>query len=376
MFGHASATIIPALLAAGEEFGANGKEVLLAHVVGFEAGARIGKGVNLYHYEKGWHPSSTLGVFGVAAACARLLQLSVTETETALALSTSLASGIKANFGTMTKPLHVGQCARNGLMAALLARKGFTANPDALEHSQGFLNVFNGPGHYDVGQIVDGWGAPFDIVAPGACYKQYPCCASTHAAVDAALRLVERHGPFEGHKVKRVDSWTAATRLAHTNRPHPDSSLDAKFSVQYCIARALLHGKVVLDHFEGDAYRESAVCELLPRIHAMACSDGQFPPGNLLGAEVKVTLYDGSALSAKLDRPIGRTSANPITAAQMMSKFESCASRVILPESVGRLYRLIESFEEVASVREFTTLLESATSRSDDRKRTREHDSV
>ena len=149
MFGHASATMMPALLAAAEAFGCSGRDVLTAHVVGFEAGARIGRAVNLHHYEIGWHPTSTLGAFAVAAACARLLRLDAGQTTNALAMATSLASGIKANFGTMTKPLHSGHCARAGLMAALLARKGFTANDQAFEHKQGFFNLYNGAGNYD-----------------------------------------------------------------------------------------------------------------------------------------------------------------------------------------------------------------------------------
>jgi 2-methylcitrate dehydratase PrpD len=357
MFGHASATMIPALIAAGEAFGASGRDLLLAHAAGFETGARLGRGLNMYHYEKGWHPTSTLGVFAVTAACARLLKLSVAETETALALSTSLAAGIKANFGTMTKPLHVGQCARGGLLAALLARRGFTANPDAFEHKQGFFNVFNGPGNYDIARILEGWGDPLDIVTPGACYKQYPCCASTHSPVDATLTLVREHGPFDANAIARVDSWTSAQRLAHTNRPDPNNALDAKFSVQYCVARALLHGKVVFEHFEGDACRDPAVRDLLPRIHAAPCTEKQFPPHHHIGAEIRVTLADGRAFTATVDRPLGRTSENPIALEHLKAKFESCAGRVLAPATVAAVSRRIDSFEELGSVRDFTALL-------------------
>jgi len=359
MGGHVSATMVPALIAAGEAFDANGRDLLLAHAAGFET-ARIGLGLNPYHSDKGWHPTSTLGVFAVAAACARLLRLSVAETETALALSTSLAAGTKANFGTMTKPLHAGQCARSGLLAVLLARKGFTANPDAFEHKQGFFNVFNGTGNYDAARILEGWGDPLDIVTPGASYKQYPCCYSTHAAVEAALTLVRGHGPFDAGAVARVDSWTSARALAHTNRPHPNSALDAKFSVQYCVARALLHGKVVLEHFDGDAYREPVVRALLPRVHAATYTGKPFSPDDLFDAEVKVTLADGRAFSAKVDRPLGRTSDNPIAPEQIKAKFENCALRVLAPDAVAAVSRVIESFEEVDAMREFTMLLEPA----------------
>ncbi len=360
MFGHASATMIPALLAAAEAHQCSGRDLLVAHVAGFEAGARMGHGLNLYHYNKGWHPTSTLGVIAVAAACARLLRLSVDQTETALAISASLAAGIKANFGTMTKSLHSGQCARGGLMAALLARKGYTASPDAFEHDHGFFNVYNGLGNYDAARIVADWGNPYDIVNPGACYKQYPSCASTHAAVDAALMLAREHGPFKPGAFARIESWTYAGRLKHTNRPVPESALDAKFSVQYCVARALLSSKVLLEHFEGEAHLDPAVRELLPRVHATPYTEKFFPGGSHVGAEVKITLTDGREYAARLEKPLGRTAQNPIALEQMKAKFANCALRVLAPNAVTEVLRMAESFENVNAVREFTTLLESA----------------
>ena len=359
MAGHMSATMIPALLAAGEAYGATGKDVLLAHTVGFETGARFGHGLNFHHHEKGWHPTSTLGVFAVTAACARLLGLSADETANALGLSTSLAAGIKANFGTMTKPLHAGQCARGGLLSALLSRKGFTANPDAFEHKQGFFEVFNGAGHYDVKRIVEGWGAPFDVTAPGAAYKQYACCAGAHAAIDASLMLVQKHGAFDPRSVERIDAWTPARRLAHTNRPDPNSPLDAKFSVQYCVARGLTEGRVVFEHFEGDAYRDAGMRALLPRVHAAPHKPGQFAPDNNNGAEVQVTLTDGRVVSAKVDRALGRTAQNPIPPEWLESKFENCASRVLDTDAAARALAAINRFEDVRSIREFTALLEN-----------------
>lgn len=361
MAGHMSATMIPALLAAGEASGATGKDILLAHAVGFEVGARFGHGLNFHHHEKGWHPTSTLGVFAVTAACARMLGLTAEQTANALGLSTSLAAGTKANFGTMTKPLHAGQCARAGLMSALLSQKGFTANADAFEHKQGFFKVFNGEGTYDVARILESWGKPFDVTGPGAAYKQYACCAGAHAAIDASIALVQKHGLFAESSIERVDAWTPARRLAHTNRPEPMSALDAKFSVQYCVARALTEGRIVFEHFEGDAYREAGVVKLLPRVHAAPHKPGQFAADNNNGAEVQVTLKDGRVLSEKLERALGRTAQNPIPLDQLQGKFENCASRVLNPEAIRRAIEAIEHFENVESVRAFTGLLEPGT---------------
>src|SRR6202163_2979135 len=239
MGGHPSAPVLPALFALAGTRKVSGRDFIAAYVAGFETETRIARGGNFHHYEKGWHPTATLGTLGAAAACARLLGLDAGRTAIALGLAASLASGIKANFGTMTKPLHVGHSARNALFAAMLARDGYTANNGAMEHPQGFLMVYNGEGNFDAAAMLKDWGNPYDVVRPGPGFKQYPCCGSTHPPLDALLALRGEHA-MPADKVVRIDSWTHPRRLAHTNRPDPKSGLDAKFSVQYCLARAAL----------------------------------------------------------------------------------------------------------------------------------------
>jgi len=355
--GHVSAVMVPALIAAAEACGASGKDLLVAHAAGFEAG-RIGKGLNPLHSAKGWHPTSTVGVFAVAAACSRLYGLTVAQTETALAISTSLAAGTKANFGTMTKSLHAGQCARSGVLAAQLARKGYTANPGAFEHKQGFFNVFNGPGNFDAAAILKDWCAPFDIVSPGASYKLYPCCYSTHAAIQAALELVRRNGkPFAPAELRAIGTFTAARGLAHTNRPFPQSALEAKFSVQYCVVRALIDGKVVLAHFEDEAYGDPAVQELLHRVSAGPYTGEAFDPEDPFDAEVRLQLADGRSLTCKVDRPLGRTTSDPVPAEKIGAKFDDCAGRVLDSAATRVVRQMIESLETLGSVRDLTTQL-------------------
>ena len=368
MGGHVSAVMVPALLAAAEAFDCSGADVLLAHVAGYEAGSQIGRAVHPFHTEAGWHPTSTVGVFAVAAACARLLNLTVEQTETALAMSTSLAAGNKANFGTMTKSLHVGQCARNGLMAVLLARKGFTANADAFAHKQGYFNLFNGTGRFHAERVMETWGAPLDIVEPGASYKLYPCCYSTHSPIEAALNLTREHGVFKADAIERVDSWTAAPRLAHTDRAQPTTGLEAKFSVQYCVARALLDGRVSLKHFDESALREPALQTVLARVHAAPHRDGQFEPGQGFAAEVKVTLKDGRAMSSRVIRPLGRTSANPIPPEQLKAKFADCAAGVLPVAQVSAVADALDRFETLLSVRDFMRLLEVSSAQMAQRK--------
>lgn len=349
MGGHPSAPVLPALFALAGARKASGRDFLAAYIAGLETETRIARGVNFHHYEKGWHPTATLGTFGAAAASAHLLRLDVERTAQALALAASLASGIKANFGTMTKPLHVGHAARNGLMAALLAADGFTANEGAFEHAQGFFLVFNSAGNFSPEAVLADWAQPLDILKPGIAIKQYPCCGSTHPAIDAMLALVEEHG-LTPTMVERVESRTHPRRLAHTNRPDPRSALDAKFSVQYCLARALMHGRIRLEHFEGDAYRDAQVRALLPRIHAAPHPDMRMSSTDHFGGEVRITTTDGRRLCAKVDRPLGRGPEKPLPRPRLEAKFLDCAARALEPSAAARALQLIDELDGLAEV--------------------------
>jgi 2-methylcitrate dehydratase PrpD len=355
--GHPSAPIVPALWALAEERRASGMDLVVAYVAGFELECKLGLAVNFHHYQKGWHPTATLGVFGAAAACARLMALDAQQTATALAIAASFASGIKSNFGTMTKPLHVGHAARNGLLAARLAERGFTASPgDVFEHTQGFLDVFNGPGTYDTQRALAAWAAPLDIVQPGIAIKQYPCCGSTHPAIDAMLQVVREHGLTPRH-VERVDAWIHPRRLQHTNRPHPRSSLDGKFSLQYVLARALHDGHLGVQQFEGDAHADAAVTALLPRIHVHPYGEDLFPADNHFGGAVRVTLRDGSVREARVEQALGRTSAHPLPMPLLEEKFTLCALQVLTDEAVQGVLAQVRRIEQLADLAPLSRLL-------------------
>ena len=355
--GHPSAPVLSALFPLADELGSSGRDFLLAYIAGFEVETKIALAVNFHHYTKGWHPTATLGTFGAAAACARLMGLDARKTSVALALAASFASGIKANFGTMAKPMHVGHCARSGLLAARLAHNGFTANPEEVfEHEQGFLNVFNGPGTYDARRALDAWAAPLDIVKPGIAIKQYPCCGSTHPAIDAMLNLVARRR-IDPDDVARVDAWVHARRLKHTDRPHPDSPLDAKFSLQYVIARALIDGHVGVADFEGDAYRDARVRAILPRVHVAPYDDTQFSPENHFGGAIRVSLCDGSVETERVGQALGRTSDNPVPPDRLHSKFVLCAATVLRDDAITPIADAIKHIDTLTDMRTLTNLV-------------------
>jgi 2-methylcitrate dehydratase PrpD len=352
--GHPSAVILPGLLALGETANADGRRFLAAYVTGFETAARIGRGVNFHHSDKGWHATSTIGIFGAAAACCHLLALTPERIAHALGLAASLAAGIGANFGTMTELLHVGHCARDGLLAALLAQQGFTANPAAFDHPQGFGAVFNGMPDFDTAAMLRDWGQPFDIVTPGVAIKRYPCCGSIHSALDAMLALREAHGLASGD-VERVDSWTHPRRLVHTDRPNPQTAIEARASAQYCLARALRDGAVGLDHFTESAHQDPEIRRLMRRIHlaphpemAMTGNNGF---GGPFGGEVRIFLKCGRVLSARVDRPLGRGSDRPLPEDAVRAKFAECAGRVLSAAAVSDLYRMLCRLETLDTLR-------------------------
>jgi 2-methylcitrate dehydratase PrpD len=357
--GHPSSPILPALIALAEETGASGRDVLTAYVAGFEVETALGRGVNFHHYEKGWHPTATLGVFGAAAACARLIGLDEQRTTHALGLCASLAAGVKSNLGSMAKPMHVGNCSRNGLLAAELAAEGFTSNADALEHHQGFLEVFNGAGHYDIGRILAKWGTPWDIELPGIAIKQYPCCLSTQAVVDAMLRLARDHDLWP-EQVARVDARISARRLEHTNRPAPRSALDAKLSAQYVLARALVDRAVTLAHFEGDSYRDDGIREAMTRVHVRPLDDGTLAREGDFFADVAVTLRDGGTVAASIDRPAGHHAGVPLDADALRAKYDACVRQHLTAEQADGLYAAVQSLDRMASIRELTQHLAGA----------------
>ncbi len=356
MGGHQSVPLVAPLIALAEERGASGRAVIDAYVVGIETELKLARALNFVHYEKGWHPTSTIGTFGAAAACGHLIGLTAPQMGMALALAASMASGIKANFGTMTKPLHVGHCGRQGLFCALLAERGYTANIEALEHGQGFLNVYNGPGQFDVQAMLAAWAAPLEVLGEDMGLKQFPCCGSTHPAIMLALRMQrERDLPLD--RIEKVRVAVHRRRLPHTDNPDPRTPLQAKFSVQYAVARALVDRRVGLAHFEGDAPFEPAIRAAMSLIEVRPFSDTEAADLGPFGASLRVRLKDGSSVSGRLRNTVGRGRLNPMSNEEMWEKFKDCAQRSIPLENAERAFLQLARLEEISDIKALTGLL-------------------
>ena len=364
MGGHPSAMLVPALIALGESLGSSGRDLAAAYVAGYETACRIARGVHFHHYDKGWHPTATLGIFGTVAAASRLLGLTPDVTAVALGMAASFASGLKANFGTMTKPLHVGHASRNGLFAVYMAKGGYTANPGAFEHKQGFLDVLNGPGTYDTAKILHGWFDPPECAGPGdPGLKPYPCCGSTHASVGRVIELATTYN-LTPDRVARIEVMPHLRRLPHTDNPDPRTPLAAKFSIQYCVARALADRAVRLEHFEGDAPLDPAIRALMNRVEARPHPDMPADSPLQWGSEVIVHTTDGRRLASRRDDyPSRGPGGIPMTRDELWTKFSDCGERVLPRDQVAPLFEKLAAIETVSATRDLTALLEAPARR-------------
>jgi len=351
---HPSAPLVPAILAAAESEGLSGRAVLDAYVVGFEIEARLGCLMNPRHYQRGWHCTSTLGTIGAAAAVSRLLGLDATAAGHALAIAASEASGLKENFGTMVKPLHAGLAARNGVVAALLARGGMTASERALDGPQGFLPAFDSEGNALDEALAD-LGARWEMLDTGITVKLYPSCAGTHPSLDAILDL-RRRAAFTADEVARIDIDVDAIVPTILIYDRPATGLEGKFSLPFCAAAAVVFGRVGIDTFDGATLAHPEVTALMPRV-AMRVDpslEGAGPP--LTQARIAITLRDGRVLTQRADGARGYP-AHPASDEELDAKFQACAGRALTEPSVARALELLRTIEAMEDVRPLTTVL-------------------
>jgi 2-methylcitrate dehydratase PrpD len=333
--GHPSVVIAPAVLAQAEALGLTWRDAVTAYVAGYEVWAELIARDADKHHGKGWHPSAVFGVVACAAACAWLRRLDPVRTAHALGIAASMAGGLVANFGSMTKPLQVGLAVRNGVNAAALAERGVTAAPDALESPRGFLAALSPAGR----ARLDGpcrAGAPWQIVQQGINIKRYPICYATHRIVDAALSL----HPQLAHRLGEVEEIVAELghlQAAMLRSSRPTTALDAKFSAEFTIACALARGHVDLQDLSDERVNEPVVQALLRkvRVAVQTGSDAEeplFSPADRLS----VRLRDGSQCQADpVRRALGHAS-RPIGEAELRAKFMACAATSITPPDATR----------------------------------------
>jgi 2-methylcitrate dehydratase PrpD len=353
MMGHPSAPVLSAALAAGELALADGRALVHAFLLGFEVETTMAEVMNPPHYEKGFHATGTLGTMGAAAAAARLLGLDAEQTRTALAIAASQASGLKENFGTMTKPFHAGHAARSGVLSALLAREGFTASEQALEGPQGYFAVL-GAGKRDEGAL-ETLGAPWKILKTGVAVKPYPSCACTHSIIDSALELRRTHGitPEQVEQVTVGVNAAVPRILIHGN---PRNGLEAKFSGEFTAAAALCEGRVGIATFRDDKTDDPAITGLMKRVRVVV---DQGIPGDLerhMWTRMTVRLRDGREL-AIAPRAVPGHPGLPLSMDQLREKFADCARIVLSEDRVESVREMVEGLDGCPDLRSLTAIL-------------------
>jgi len=326
-YTHPSVSLMPTLFALAASSGASGRELVTAYAAGLQVIGKLGRALNLTHIETGWHPTCTFGSIGAAVAAARLLRLDAEKIMAATSIAASSAAGLRLNFGTMTKPLHAGYAARNGLLAARLAQHGLGAAPDPLTHRYGFVNVFGARGPINW-PVFDSWTDLLEIDSDyGLSLKPYPACAATHTPIEAALAVRARlNGDIGRIRSMRVGACRVSfTALLYDN---PQTELEAKFSMQYSVAAALVHGDINLASFAADNLFDARVRALMPRI-AMV-DDERVREHSELGTTMQVTLDDGSSFEEIVMIAAGKPE-RWFNTTQMRAKFEDCTRHVGSP---------------------------------------------
>ncbi|WP_051247296.1 MmgE/PrpD family protein [Nocardioides halotolerans] len=351
--GHPSAVLVPALLAIGEERHASGPAAVTAYAVGLEVAGLVGVALGGSHAARGFHSSSVLGVLGAAAGCAALLGLDAERTERAWGIAASGASGLRRAFGTMTKPLHAGEAARRGLLAAVLAERGFTGPVDVLDGAQSFLDAYTpdaGASALAWGRAGDGW----QVVSPGLAVKKYACCNRGHRALDAALFVREELGRPPADQIAGVEVWMPAGQVGAAGEvgpmihPDPATGLEAKFSMPYVVACALFDGRLGTDAFSDEAVRRPGVRELMRRVRVASDPARPTEPGDHV--EVVVELRDRSRARCRVEHPRGdpRTGAR-LGEDEVAAKFRDCA-RPVLADRTDAVLDGLGRLDELADV--------------------------
>jgi 2-methylcitrate dehydratase PrpD len=339
---HPSAPVLPALLAYAEYQRISGAELVHAFVLGVEAEERIGISVFPEHYDIGWHITGTAGVFGAAAAMGKLLKLNEQQMCWALGIAATQSAGLREMFGSMCKSFHPGRAAQNGLMAALLASRGFTSSEQAIEAKRGWANVLSTK--FDPTVITEGLGKRYELAFN--MYKPYACGLVVHAAIDACIQLSKEHD-LKGDEIERVELTVNPIVLELTAKREPTTGLEGKFSVFHAAAVAIVKRMAGEAQFSDETVRSPEVIALRKRVEAVGD-----PTIRKLEARVRLKLRNGKVLDKHVEHALG-SFERPLSDADLEDKFRGLVEGVLPDPQVKRLIGLcwkITELEDAGSV--------------------------
>jgi len=344
---HPTTPVLAAVLAIGEKERISGQELVLAYVLGVEVECRIADAINPRHYQSGFHSTATMGGLGAAVAVGKLLGSKEEQLLRSLGIAASMASGLRENFGTMTKPLHAGRAAENGVNAALLARDGFTAASNILEARRGFFNAM--AGGFDESKISGRLGSPYFMKEPGISIKPYPSGSLSHPAQDLILDLVRQHD-LGAADIEHIDVGTNSNVPNALIYPTPKTALEGKFSIPFCMAIAVLERKAGIAQFQDRKVSDKKIVELMKRVTLSVDDELEKLGYDQVRSRIRITLKNGRVIEGRYDVARGHPE-KPLSWAEIGEKFRDCAALVLPDKCANDVIQLIARLDELKSLR-------------------------
>jgi len=349
---HISAPLIAALLPLAEYKGRTGRDFITALVMGFEASTRIGLALGKEYYEAGWHATAILGRLGAAAAVGKLMKLGSDQFAAAMGIAATQAGGIRDVFGTMTKPFHAGKAAADGILAAILAQRGFTAPMDILDEGSGFSRVFSPT--YRSKLLIENLGKTYGIL--NNSFKPYAACLLIHPVIDGLI-LLRKQYPFEAKEIERIGIEVAPLNLEVAGNVRPRSGLEGKFSLYFAAALALLFGHAGNSLFSDKMIADPEVRSQMEKVAATGN-----PSLGETEAKITVKLKDGRVHATQVASPKGDP-RNPLSFAEIEEKFADLASTVLPEDRIEKIIGLVRQLEDL---KEMSTLVSLCCKKAED----------
>lgn len=347
---HPSVPVCAAMWAIGEQYRSTGKALITAHVLGVEVSDKISSAIRPGFQKKGWHPLAVLGTFGATAASGKLLGLDAGRMANALGIAAQEASGLRATMGTMSKAYGGGRGAENGVVAAKLAQMGFTGPTDVFEARNGFLQTFGGGAGGE--EILEHLGAPYEFESPGITLKRFPTCTRSHNAIQGVLELKRKHA-FSADDVESVECSVTPAVADLLKYPSPRNKLEAKYSLEFCVALALLEGRVVIAAITDDRVNEPKMLDLMRRVKMVVSADmaalGYNPDTAPFGCTVTIKLRNGLAHTCRVDKGPWEP-ATPPSWDELLEKYRSCAETVLSREKIDESIDIVRNLERAEDI--------------------------
>jgi 2-methylcitrate dehydratase PrpD len=350
---HPTTPVLAATLGVAQEIGASGKDFLTAMCAGFEVECKIAEAINPDHYVKGHHTTGTIGTFASVIAASKLWGLTSKEIRFAIGIAASKSAGIRANFGTMTKPYHAGAAAQNGIISAKLAKLGYEADPMALDGQWGYFQVKGGGS--DSERLIGKLGNPYTIINPGVSVKPYPCGSLSHPSMDTLLDIILEQDivPDEVAEVRLGAGHNILNPLRYQN---PQNELEAKFSLQFCLGILIIRRRAGLQEFTDAVVQSEPVREMMKRIHTYHSPDIEAKGADKMRSSIEIRLKDGQTFQKEAFTSRGQPD-RPMTKEELKGKFINCTQNTLSEEYMNKALEMIYQVQDLQNIGELVKLM-------------------